>query len=112
MAKHVKKQREEQSIIIEVSQNPHEIKKKLTKDFPSIEVVAVYDELLQGLALKAKPKQFEKLTNTDFIKGYYPVQTYMTTKKLSLIKTNYDMLKTSKTKNNWIQISHHSNFEP
>lgn len=75
-----------QSIIIEVTENPYEVKEKLNRDFPLIEVVAVYDELLQGLALKARPKQFEKLARVDFIEGFYPTQTYVTENKLARLQ--------------------------
>lgn len=66
-----------QSLIVEVSQNPHEIKKQLNKQFPLIEVVAVYEELFQGLALKAKAKEIEKLARVHYIEGMYPAQTYV-----------------------------------
>lgn len=75
------KQSNEQSIIIEVSENPYEIKEKINKDFPRIEVVAVYDQLLQGLALKATTQEFTKLARLHAIEGMYPSQTYLTTNK-------------------------------
>src|SRR5690625_4017062 len=68
-----------QSIIIEVTEDPHKVKAKLEKSFPLIEVVAVYDVLFHGLGLKAEPRQFTKLMNVDFIIGLYPAQTYITT---------------------------------
>lgn len=80
----------QQAIIIEVSQNPHHIKDKIMRDFPKIEVVLIFDELFQGLALKAKPNELQKLARVSFVKGFYPVQTYVTEKLLTFSKYKLD----------------------
>jgi len=79
---YTKQHNDEQAIIIEVEGDPHEIKQGISQTFPLIEVVAVYDTLLQGLALKGKTKEIEKLSRAHFVRGLYPVQTYRTSTEL------------------------------
>lgn len=81
---------EQQAIIIEVSQNPHAIIKKINKDLPTIEIVTVFDELLQGIALKANQKELKKLARSNFVKGFYPVQTYLASDSLLPVKYKLD----------------------
>src|SRR5699024_5878908 len=76
----------QQAIIIEVSQNPHHIKDKIMSDFAAIEVIAIFDTLFQGLALKVNPEQLKKLSRANFVKGFYPAQTYEATIPLSFTK--------------------------
>ncbi|MFD2131508.1 S8 family serine peptidase [Pseudogracilibacillus auburnensis] len=72
------------SIIVEVDGNPEEHKKHIENYYPSIEVVATYTTLFQGIALKGAPQKIGRLADLHFIKGIYPVQTYMTQKVNSL----------------------------
>lgn len=68
----------EQSIIIEVLKDPEQIKQEINKQYPSIEVVATYDTLLQAIAIKALPQELKKLARASFIKSIHPVKTYLT----------------------------------
>src|SRR5699024_6370579 len=73
------------------SENPNEIKEKIENQFPLLEIVAVYDTLFQGLALKGKTKEIKKLARANFITGYYPVQTYVTQEKINFTKYSSDV---------------------
>src|SRR5690625_487812 len=64
------------SIIIEVEGDPHEHRSFIEKNYPFIEVVAIYDKLLNGLALQAAPKRLAKISSLEFIKATHAVQTY------------------------------------
>lgn len=72
------KKSKEEAVIIEVDGNPGKRKTYLETYHPYIEVITVYDKLFKGLALKAKPKQLEKLDTVDFITAVHPVTTYQT----------------------------------
>lgn len=72
---------EEQAIIVEVEGNPHEQKEYIEAYFPTVEVLEVYDTLFQGLALRGKAHQLERLNGLDFLKKAYPVQTYQITEQ-------------------------------
>jgi len=67
---------QEQSIIVEVEGDPDERKEDIEKDAPFIEVVETYDILFNGLALRAKADQLDKIPSFDFIKTIHPVYTY------------------------------------
>src|SRR5699024_9596332 len=53
-----------------------ERKEDIEKDAPFIEVVETYDILSNGLALRAKADQLDKIPSFDFIKTIHPVNTY------------------------------------
>ncbi|WP_036834508.1 S8 family serine peptidase [Pontibacillus litoralis] len=67
---------EEQSIIVEVEDNVHKWKQHIEIYYPRIEVVHVYDQLLQGLALKGEKRDLQKLEQAHFIKATFPARTY------------------------------------
>ncbi|GAA0436324.1 serine protease Vpr [Lentibacillus halophilus] len=66
----------ETSVIVEVKGSPKERQSYLQTHRPFIDIVAVYDKLFNGLALKAKPRQLKKLDNVDFITAVHQVTTY------------------------------------
>src|SRR5699024_3401374 len=76
---------EKESIIVEVEGDPAEHKEYLETYHPFVEVVATYDALFNGLALKATPKNLAKMKSVEFIKAIHPVRTYEAT-DLSLKK--------------------------
>lgn len=65
-----------QSIIVEVDGDPKEYETYIEDNHPFVDVVEVYDQLFQGLALQAKHDKLEKVVSRDFIKGIHPVRTY------------------------------------
>lgn len=71
-------QEEEQTLIIEVTENPHKVKEKIENTIPSIEIVYVFDELIQAVAIRGKRKNLQKLQDLTGFVQYYPVQTYRT----------------------------------
>lgn len=75
----------ELSIIIEVEGDPSKISQQINDYFPTIEVIATYDKLFNGIALKGDTKTIEKLVhNNHVIKGVFPVQTYVYTRETSM----------------------------
>lgn len=97
---YTKQNNDVQAIIIEVEGDPHEIKQGISQTFPLIEVVAVYDTLLQGLALKGKTKEIEKLARAHFVRGLYPVRTYRASAELYSLKYSLPSLYIHKQRGN------------
>ena len=64
------------SIIIEVDGNPYEHGDYIQLHHPFIEIIAIYDTLMNGLALKGKSKQLKEVASLDFVKSIHTVQTY------------------------------------
>ncbi|MUK89651.1 S8 family serine peptidase [Ornithinibacillus sp. L9] len=67
---------DKESIIIEVEGDPHKHKEYLETYHPFVEVIAVYDKLLKGLALQAPPERLTKMDTLDFVKAIHPVREY------------------------------------
>lgn len=67
---------EEQTVIIEVEGDPHEQAEKMKKLDPFVEVITVYDTLLQGVAINGKPQTLRKLFASPFVRAIHPTQTY------------------------------------
>ncbi|WP_404455860.1 S8 family serine peptidase [Virgibacillus necropolis] len=64
------------SIIIEVEGDPEEREDYLHTYFPYVEVVATFDKLFNGLALKSSPRNLTEMGSLDFVKAVHPVRTY------------------------------------
>src|SRR5699024_3554204 len=69
---------DKESVIIEVEGNPIEHQAYLEKYYPFIDVVAIYDQLLNGLALQAPHGKLTEISSLEFIKATHAVQTYET----------------------------------
>ncbi|WP_377350252.1 S8 family serine peptidase [Pontibacillus salicampi] len=67
---------EEKSIIIEVEGDAHKWEQYIKDYYPRIEVVHVYDTLLQGIALRGRMQELDRLEKAEFIKQSFPSQTY------------------------------------
>lgn len=74
-----KDEEEEESIIIEVKGDPAKHKAYLETYYPFVEVVATYDALFNGLALKADPRNLAKMKSLEFVKAVHPVRKYEAT---------------------------------
>lgn len=70
------KSEDEQTIIIEVDGDVAENKEFIEKNHPYIEVVATYDTIFNGIALKAPKKKLQKVGDEEFIKAIHPARTY------------------------------------
>ncbi|WP_217586407.1 S8 family serine peptidase [Lentibacillus saliphilus] len=66
----------EQSMILEVEGNPVEHANYLKTYHPFIEVVMVYDDLFNGIAIKGTIEKLARMASLDFIKTIHPVKTY------------------------------------
>lgn len=84
-----KENKKDISIIIEVDGDPHEQKRWIETYFPTLEVMATYDKLFHGIALKGQTKTIEKLAKSTLVKGVYPVQKY---KHLNITSTNHEKI--------------------
>ncbi|MFD1036857.1 S8 family serine peptidase [Virgibacillus byunsanensis] len=79
-----------QSIIIEVEGDPKEHKKYINTYHPFIDVIAMYDQLFNGLALQAAPDKLARMGSLEFIKAIHPVRTYETLPNDSLKEVQQD----------------------
>lgn len=68
--------RGEFSLIIEVKGDPKQHKLYIERHYPAVEVVAVYEKLFTGLAIRGKEQYLKQLGSLDFIQAIHPVQTY------------------------------------
>ncbi|WP_281374285.1 S8 family serine peptidase [Halobacillus locisalis] len=73
--------KEEMTIIIEVEGSPSEFAADVESRLPRLEIVAQYDTIFNGVAVRGKVEELEKLSRMDAITNQYPVQTYTTLKQ-------------------------------
>src|SRR5699024_6535634 len=66
----------EQSIIIEVDGDVEQRAEFVKNHFPYIDVMATFDTLFQGIALKAPVEKLHKIASRDFIQSIHPVRHY------------------------------------
>lgn len=67
------------SVIIEVEGDPEKRAAYFHTYFPYVDVVATYDKLFNGLALKSSPRNLAGMDTLDFVKAVHPVRTYKAT---------------------------------
>lgn len=67
---------EEISLIIEVEENPHETAKRIEDYHPSLEILAIYDTVFQGIAIEGTPRDLKQLHRSLDYKKTYPVVEY------------------------------------
>ncbi|MDY0404560.1 S8 family serine peptidase [Virgibacillus sp. 179-BFC.A HS] len=88
------------SVIIEVEGDAKQHREYLRNYFPNTEIIAVYDTLFNGLAIKTKPEKLAKIASLEFVKAIHPVATYQAnfsaTAGMTKTKKLKDMLKTDK----------------
>ncbi|PWU66989.1 S8 family serine peptidase [Gracilibacillus dipsosauri] len=72
----VQPEQQEQSFIIEVEDNPHEIAEEMETYYPRVEILHIYDTIFNGIAIKADNRTLKKLKNRGLFKQSYPVQKY------------------------------------
>lgn len=75
--------REEISLILEVTDDAEEHAAILKEKVPRLEVVATYDLLFQGIAVKGNIETIKRAVQLDFVEASYPVKTYTTLSKAS-----------------------------
>lgn len=73
------KENSQEAIIIEVDGDPHQHAEYLKTYHPHVEIISVYDEIFNGLAVKAEPKKLTRLSSLEFIQAIHPERTYKTT---------------------------------
>ncbi|QHS23567.1 S8 family serine peptidase [Virgibacillus sp. MSP4-1] len=67
---------EEVSVIVEVEGDPYKWKDYIEDYHPFVEVVHVYDTLLNALAIKGEAKDVYDIDKEDFIQHVFPAKTY------------------------------------
>ncbi len=67
---------EDQTIIIELDENPAEFVKQAKLRLPRLEIVAEYDTIFNGVAVKGTARELEKIARLDTVVNQYPVHTY------------------------------------
>ncbi|WP_194287445.1 S8 family serine peptidase [Gracilibacillus oryzae] len=72
------------SVIMEVEGDPHQVAEQIEADHPRVEILAVYDTIFNGIAIKAEPRTLTQIEKTGLVKQNYPVTTYQATKTESL----------------------------
>lgn len=84
---------EEQTWIIEMENAPEDLEAILQKDYPFIEVLHMYDTLLEAVAVQGKERHIEQLYEETFVTTIHSAQTYQVphahTKNSALPKANY-----------------------
>ncbi|SHM62264.1 S8 family serine peptidase [Gracilibacillus kekensis] len=69
---------QEASYIIEVEEDPHVFAEQLRTYHPQVEILAIYDTIFNGVAIKAKQRELEQINRRTEITQTYPTQTYKT----------------------------------
>ncbi len=69
---------DEQTVIIEVDGDPHERVAAMKEIDAMLEVLTVYDTLLQGMAVKGKQATIQKLLREPYVRTLHPIQEYET----------------------------------
>lgn len=67
---------EDESIILEVEGDVDEHATYIEDHFPYVELVATYDTLFKGVALKIPKGKTHKIASMDFIQSIHPARTY------------------------------------
>ncbi|MBB6453954.1 minor extracellular serine protease Vpr [Salirhabdus euzebyi] len=67
---------EDMAIIVEVEGDPNKWKAYIEDYHPFVEVIHVYDTLLNALALKGKSKDLYDIDKEDFVRTIHPAQKY------------------------------------
>jgi minor extracellular serine protease Vpr len=71
---------EKVTIIVEVNESVENFVDRIETRIPRLEVVAEYDTIFKGVAIKGTAGELEKLARLDTVIQQYPVQTYKTLK--------------------------------
>ncbi|MGP4038893.1 S8 family serine peptidase [Gracilibacillus sp. D59] len=68
----------EYSLIIEVEGNPHEFAEEIETYHPNVEILAVYDTIFNGVAIKTDQRNLEQIKRRTNFQQTYSVQKYQT----------------------------------
>ncbi len=69
---------QEFSFIIEVEEDPHEFAEQIEVYHPQVEILAIYDTIFNGVAIKTDQRNLEQIKRRTPIKQSYSAQTYHT----------------------------------
>ncbi|RCW77437.1 S8 family serine peptidase [Saliterribacillus persicus] len=78
---------DKETYIIEVKGDPHEVRQKIERHHPRLEIVEVYDTIFNGLAIRATKQEQAALNRYPFFKKSYPNLTYKTQEEGNLNQT-------------------------
>ncbi|MDX8047634.1 S8 family serine peptidase [Gracilibacillus sp. S3-1-1] len=68
----------EYSFILETEDDPHLFAEEIETYHPNVEVLAVYDTVFNGIAIKADRRSLERIKRRNNVQQSYSVQTYQT----------------------------------
>lgn len=75
-------------IIIQVEENPHVIKEQIRKEYPTAQIIEVFDKLFLGIALKIRVNDIRDFLQESYIISHYPVKYY---KPITITKNNHSL---------------------
>lgn len=67
---------EDLSMILQIDGNPYTYKHILEKNYPTVQIIEVFDTLFNGLAIKTSLKDFKRLLTETFVTAFFHVNTY------------------------------------
>lgn len=76
LAVQAEEQNEELTVIIEVEGKINQTVDEIKRHHPRLEVLVVYDTLLNGLAIRGDSREFTQLLDEPFVENIHPVTTY------------------------------------
>ncbi|QAS53305.1 S8 family serine peptidase [Halobacillus litoralis] len=82
---------EEVTIIVELKEDTAPFISELKRRLPRLEVVAEYDTIFNGIAIRGTAEELEKLVRMDNVVNQYPVQTYRSLGEKPLSFTTEDI---------------------
>src|SRR5699024_2490510 len=88
---------EETALIVEVEGDAEEIEQEITRHSHSLEVVATYDILLEGLAIKGDEQDIKEMAAHEDVIAMYPSQVY--THQLDFSPSIYEQLEDQRLAN-------------
>src|SRR5690625_4957435 len=69
----------ETRLLIELHIPATEFENKLTRNFPTVEILATFDTLINGIAIEGNTRHLERIKQDEAIKQAYPISTYQVT---------------------------------
>ncbi|WP_181346769.1 S8 family serine peptidase [Thalassobacillus sp. CUG 92003] len=88
---------QEETVILELDQPSAEFMEQLERRIPRLEVVATYEKVFNGIAVKGDAEELDKLSRLDAVINTHPVQTYRALTNQSVPFLTEDKQDTSKS---------------
>src|SRR5690625_2707196 len=66
-------------LLIELHIPAAEFEKELARNFPTVDILATFDTLINGIAIEGNTRHLERIKQDEAIKQAYPISTYQVT---------------------------------